>query len=205
MPHPIFQTNLPLTVSRRFTVNDAMQVTVVNVSEPFRGRIYPPTDADDVAAANGPPRGNLSPFVLWYKPGQAVGEVVAGDRLYDGVDTWEVVRTVHGKRAGLTVLINECLVQKVDRLYPSIAQLRELGSAVVIGDIPIAVWDSAENDTTRGTYLAVAAEAPVEHYGALSITNRELVLASRVMRVDDVILHTGQPHVSLTLREGVRV
>lgn len=208
-PYPRFDVNLPLQVKRRVAVAVDRTVTITEASEDFRGRIYPPHGGEDTPAADASPRAYAARHVLWYKPGKLADDVGPGDRVSDGLDEYEVVRAAQGKRAGLQVLIVEAQVIKTDVLYPVLAELMDKGGEPVLSSdmadatpvvIPVSLWQTGENDTDRGTYRGLSAEAPVEHYEALSVTNRELKVADKVHRIDDVTLHLGQPHVSVTLR-----
>jgi hypothetical protein len=204
---PRFQLNDPLSVIRRVTVHDDRTVTVAAANEVFRGRIYlsrasqarPPVDSSRRASRFS------DHDILWYLPKQPIPAIRAGDRFRAAGVDYEALTGVRERRAGDRTLVHEVWCASVASLYPVLLDLTELGGEVVQEDVPAFVWETAENDTTRGTYKRVRAEVPVEFYAALSVTNRELRSGSTVHHIDQVMLHLGQPHVSLELRAGVHV
>lgn len=200
MSIPRFDVNLPLQITRRVVVDEERAVAVNAVLEDFRGRIYPPHGGEETPADDASPRSYVPRHVLWYKPVALANDVRPGDRVTDGLETFEVVRAAHGKRAGVEVLVVEAQLIKVSSLYPVLADLTDKGDPAVIGEVIMSIWETGENDTDRGQYKALAAEAPVEFFNSLSVTNREARFGGKVHRIDDVTLHLGQPHVSMTLR-----
>lgn len=216
MSIPRFDVNFPLTVERRIDWTTPLDPVVTDGSSAFRGRIYAlkagsKQDAfrgrvygSRPDAADTSPRQHLPRAVLWYKPGALAVDIAAGERISDGLDVYEALTPAVGKRAGTTVLIVEVECVSVNGLYPVLADLTELGNAATVEQVPVAIWHTSDNDTSRGEFSGFAAEAPVEFYSALRVSNRELRLPGRVYHIDQTVLHHDQPHVSMTLREKVR-
>lgn len=186
-----------LTKTRAITVSDELVVTVSPLELPMRAQIYPTRDTTGGGPDSSPRSGPSS--LLWYPASSAV-ELRPGDRVLDSATEYEVLTEALPRRAGLRVLCWEVTIIPVERLYPVLAQLRELGGEVIDAEVPVALWTGGVSNTGRGEYETTEAEAPPEYMAALSARNRELVVDGRVYRIVSALLHRTSPHVRMQVR-----
>ena len=184
--------------TRGLTVNPDMTVTIDDAETAvFSGQIYPARSSGG-SDSDGSPRSTVARNLVWVAPGAPV--LGPGDRISDGSEVYEVLTPPVGRRAGLSVLVNEYEAAPVGSIYPLLATLSDLGGVEVEEDMPVAIWEGSMSSASHGEYDDLSGEAPVEFYNALRIVNRELVVGSRPFRITSTILHTEAGHVKLRLR-----
>lgn len=192
----IVATRFQLTKTRDLTVNDDLTVTINDSPNfTFQGEVFAPRSGDGAAPDNSPRSGQRSK-VWTTQPVLTPGDRFAGQ---DGSEH-EVVTEVIQRRAAQAALAFEVASIPVAKLYPIRATLSDLGGAVVMEDLPLALWEGSEANTSRGTMDTLQAEAPAEFYNLLRITNRELLIGSRPFRIMSALLHRTSPHVRMTVR-----
>ena len=187
-----------LVKTRSIVVNSDMTVTIndapgLNVP----GQVYP-ARAGGGKDSDGSPRSVNPRHLVWFRVGDT--SLRGGDRFTVGGTEYEVLTDTIGRRAGVRVLVNEVEAAPVASVYPLLAQLSDLGGVVVLPEFRLAIWEGSRSDASHGEYGDLQGEAPAEHFNALKIPNREIVVGSAAFRITQAILHTDVPHVKLRLR-----
>lgn len=191
-----YPANIPLVVTRRVTVSPARVVTVQATTLGFYGRVFAPR-SEEPDGTEAAPREALPGRVLWFAPGQAVGTLNAGDRIADGDISYELLTGTRGKRAGLRVLVNECVCLPVAALYPLVGSLTNQAGTVLQAALPYALWGSSESHADTGSYERLDGECPPE-FASVVKANAQIRAGGLTYRIVDSSLELTVPRVTFT-------